>query len=70
MCEKKYIDEIYRLNSLGFDFKRDTLGKAIPEQLGCVKSYFCIHYCKYVEMCNDLSDFNCDMPWCPLEVLI
>lgn len=70
MDKKDCYNSIYReLTSLGFEYRKETIGKSFPVQLDKCAEYFCEYYCKYSDMCSDYADFNCDMPWCPIEVL-
>lgn len=70
MDKKDCYNSTYReLTSLGFEYRKETIGKPVSVQLDKCAEYFCEHYCKYSDMCSDYKDFNCDFPWCPIEVL-
>lgn len=67
---KDNYNSTYReLTSLGFDYRKETIGKSVNVQLEKCAEYFCKYYCKYASMCSDCADFNSDLPWCPVEVL-
>lgn len=57
----------YHLNTLGIEFKKDTIGKCVSIHIEECCKYFCAYFCKYHEYCYSVEDKR--LPWCPIEEL-
>lgn len=69
MDSKKIEDNkiFYHLNTLGIEFKKDTIGKTVSNNIEVCCKYFCVHFCKYNVYCHSVDDKQ--LPWCPIEEL-